>query len=364
MGKAVIGVTAFVALVAVGVFYVGSRTIPGTAEHRADRRQLLDTYGETYTKDWGAGDNPSSPSNNADETEHYFTITTDFMEWGWGDAIHMAPMHPERTFKQSMQDWEAWFGQRLGITAATKVADLGMGIGGPMRRMAAKTGADITGVTICKHQIERANALTPDSLKDQVTYVQSDYSHTPLPSDTFDVVYFMESLSHCENREHPLAEAFRILKPGGTVGAWQWMLQPHFDYENATQMEWKRGMEYGGGLRNLNTPKERAVEFKKAGFDVIEESVDMQDIAEKLGWTSWVTPLTDGHDMFTMFASSHWGRKLTSAFVWTMETAGVIEKGTYHISMMMEHCGRSTADAGEGGVFTPLWLTIAKKPLV
>jgi len=173
----------------------------------------------------------------------------------------------------------------------------------------------------------------------------------------------MESLSHCEHREHPLKEAFRILKPGGTVGAWQWMLQPAFDYENATQLEWKRGMEYGGGLRNLNKPSERIEEFKMAGFKVIEESVDMMDVAAEQGWTSWVTPLSSGHDMFTMFASSHFGRQLTSAFVWTFEKAGIIEEGTYRISKMMEHCGASTAYAGEAKVFTPLWLTIAKKPL-
>jgi len=280
-----VGVTVFVGVIAAGVFYVGSRTIPGTKSHegRGDRRELLETYDTHYVTEYGAGDHPSSPSNNADETEHYFTVTTDFMEWGWGDAIHMAPMHPEKSFKNSMRDWETFFGKRVGLTKDSKVADLGMGIGGPMRRMVERIGCTVTGVTICKHQIERAHALTPPEIEDKVTYIQSDYSNTGLPANSFDYVYFMESLSHCENREHPLAEAYRILKPGGKVGAWQWMLQPHFDYGNETQMEWKRGMEYGGGLRNLNKPAERAKEFEIAGFKVIDESVDMQDLADELG---------------------------------------------------------------------------------
>jgi hypothetical protein len=30
--------------------------------------------------------------------------------------------------------------------------------------------------------------------------------------------------------------------------------------------------------------------------------------------------------------------------------------------MMLEHCGASAARAGELGIFTPLWVTIGRKP--
>merc|ERR1712166_1164846 len=81
--------------------------------------------------------------------------------------------------------------------------------------------------------------------------------------------------------------AYRILKPGGKVGAWQWMLQPHFDYGNETQMEWKRGMEYGGGLRNLNKPAERAKEFEIAGFKDLGMGIGgpMRRMVERIGCT-------------------------------------------------------------------------------
>jgi len=179
---------------------------------------------------------------------------------------------------------------------------------------------------------------------------------------TFDRVYFMESLSHAEDRTPPLAQAYKLLKPGGVVGAWQWMLTPAFNYSNATHMELKRGMEYGGGLRNLNKPDERIVEFKKAGFEVTD-SYDMGTDAEARGWKGWWLAVTTGHDLMSTLTSSYMGRHLTMVTVWTLEKIGIAEKGTFKTSQMLEHCGFSAGAAGEMGVFTPLWVTLGRKPL-
>jgi len=77
----------------------------------------------------------------------------------------------------------------------------------------------------------------------------------------------MESLSHAEDRTPPLAQAKRIVKPGHLVGAWQWTLKPSFNYSDPLHLDLKRGMEYGGGLRNLNKPHERHEEWNKVTFD-------------------------------------------------------------------------------------------------
>jgi hypothetical protein len=62
--------------------------------------------------------------------ERYFTLTTDFFEYGWGDAIHMAPLKVGWAFKRSIAYWEQYFVSQMGIHKDMKVADLGMGIGG------------------------------------------------------------------------------------------------------------------------------------------------------------------------------------------------------------------------------------------
>ena len=247
-----------------------------------------------------------------------------------------------------------------------KVADLGMGVGGPARRLTEYTGASIEGVTNCKYQLQRAASLTaplPEWQKEKLKYTEGDYNDLPLSMErgTYDRVYFLESLSHCEDRAKPLKQAHDLLKKDGTglVGAWQWMLTPAFNYSDPAHVELKRGMEYGGGLRNLNKPEERIAEMERAGLEVIA-SWDMGVEGIKRGHQGWWVPIAQGHDTFTKMRSSHFGRKLTMAIVWFLEKVKIAETGTYRTALMMEHCGYSAATAGEMGIFTPMWVMIAK----
>lgn len=331
--------------------------------------EILARYDRMYgnATEWQGQQAAHDDHNNAAAAERYFTLITDFFEYGWGDAFHMAPLKPEWSFKRSMAFWEQNFWLTMGVKANMKVADLGMGIGGPMRRCAEFTGANVTGVTICQHQIHRANQITstlPNYIKDRTTYLHGDYNNLPsvMEPSSFDTAYFMESLSHAEDRASPLAQAAKIVKPGGIVAGWQWMLKPAFDYNNPRHMELKRGMEYGGGLRNLNKPEERHEEYRRAGLEVLE-SYDMGTDAIERGHLGWWVSLTTGVDIPTRLTSSHFGRKLTMATVKLLESIGVAEKGTLRTAMMLEHCGYSAATAGELGIFTPAWVTIARVPL-
>jgi sterol 24-C-methyltransferase len=265
-----------------------------------------------------------------------------------------------------MEETEKHFSMLLGVLPGSKVADLGMGVGGPMRRLAEFTGAFIEGVNYCKYQLKRADIITqtlPEYIKQRVTYTHGDYNNLPetMKPNTFDTAYFMESLSHAQDRTPLLAQAKKIVKPGKLVGAWQWMLKPAFNYSDPEHLELKRGMEYGGGLRNLNQPQERHVEWNKAGLEVLV-SYDMGEYFEQKGWLGWWISIQNGHDLPTMLTSSYYGRRLTMATVKLLELVGIAEAGTFQTSLMLEHCGFSAAVAGEMGIFTPAWVTIGIVP--
>merc|ERR1711957_579373 len=44
--------------------------------------------------------------NNKAAAERYFTLITDFFEYGWGDAFHVAPLKPGWSFSRSMAEVE------------------------------------------------------------------------------------------------------------------------------------------------------------------------------------------------------------------------------------------------------------------
>lgn len=258
-------------------WYLPSMAFPGKTLLDHTRQSINEQFDNYYgaSAAWGGEDTTSDATNNRDAAERYFTLTTELMEYGWGDAFHVAPVKPGWTFSRSMAFWETVFaGPHLGLKAGHKVADLGMGIGGPARRLVEFSGASIDGVTNCKYQLKRAATITktlPDKLRKLLKYIEGDYNSLPesMEQGTYDRAYFMESLAHCEDRSKPLEQARLLLKEDGLVGAWQWMLTPAFNYSDPVHIELKRGMEYGGGLRNLNKPEERIKEMEQAGLEVI-----------------------------------------------------------------------------------------------
>ena len=99
------------------------------------------------------------------------------------------------------------------------VLDLGCGIGGPLRGIVRATGANVTGITINKHQVVRAqeiNAQLTPYMQKRCNHVVMDYTDlSALPADSYAAAFYMESSLHVENRTKTFAETYRLLKPGG-----------------------------------------------------------------------------------------------------------------------------------------------------
>ena len=55
------------------------------------------------------------------------------------------------------------------------------------------------------------------SADSHVTILQRDYKNTGLPDESFDVVWACESIAHSPDQRDTLAEAYRLLKPGGRL---------------------------------------------------------------------------------------------------------------------------------------------------
>lgn len=77
-------------------------------------------------------------------------------EWGWGTSFHFSPLLPGKSIAASEAAHEARIGALLNLAPGKKALDAGCGVGGPMRTIAACTGAQIVGLTINDYQVERA----------------------------------------------------------------------------------------------------------------------------------------------------------------------------------------------------------------
>ena len=100
------------------------------------------------------------------------------------------------------------------ISPSTRVLDLGCGIGGPARYLAATFGCRVTGVDLSPDFIDAATYLTVRcELSDRVNFQIGDALHLPFEDAAFDTVFLQHVAMNIENRAALYAEVSRILTP-------------------------------------------------------------------------------------------------------------------------------------------------------
>jgi cyclopropane fatty-acyl-phospholipid synthase-like methyltransferase len=108
---------------------------------------------------------------------------------------------------------------RIGeIGANDRVLDAGCGLGGSSFWLAESVGAQVVGITLAQSQVDQARRIAARrGLADKVGFERANFTCTPFPSGSFDVVWALESLCHAEAKPMFYSEAARLLRPGGRL---------------------------------------------------------------------------------------------------------------------------------------------------
>ena len=105
------------------------------------------------------------------------------------------------------------------------MVDIGCGYGVDAHRVAERTGAHVSGLTISHAQAEKARYITPP-IQGKVSIEQGDWLQNTYPAQSFDRAIAVESLSHMQDKKRFFFEMHRVLVPGGRAAVACWTIEP------------------------------------------------------------------------------------------------------------------------------------------
>lgn len=188
----------------------------------------------------------------------------------------------------------------------------------------------------------------------------------PFDDNSFEAAYSIEATVHAPDLKDVYSEVFRVLKPGGMFGVYEWVMTSDYDDANPRHREIRLGLEKGGGIvQRINTLSDATIAIKAAGFELLKD----EDLAERPASVPWYWMFsgdmkyaqTLGH-FVTIVRLSSWGLKAAHNLFGFLESLGVIPVGTKKTADSLALTAECLAASGRERLFTPIYMMIARKP--
>src|ERR1700738_749548 len=120
----------------------------------------------------------------------------------------------------------------VGITADMSVLDIGSGVGGPARFLAATYGCRVTGVDLSEPFVDAARYLTERTGQNgQVSFQTASALEVPFDDGRFHVVLLQSVAMEIADRTRLYREIRRVVKSGGRFATFDVVLnngEPHY----------------------------------------------------------------------------------------------------------------------------------------
>ncbi|KAF3807904.1 Sterol 24-C-methyltransferase erg-4 [Colletotrichum gloeosporioides] len=300
-------------------------------------------------------------------TRQYYNLATDLYEYAWGASFHFCRFAYGEAFSRAIARHEHYLAHNMGLKGGMKVLDVGCGVGGPAREMVKFTGCHVTGLNINQYQVQRAtNYAAKEGLSHKLDFVQGDFMNIPFPDNSFDAVYAIEATVHAPSLEGVYKEIFRVLKPGGVFGVYEWLMTEEFNNNDLEHRRIRLHIEEGDGIAQMFKISDGLAAIRAAGFD-LELHHDLA--ADDDGPAPWYWPLDSDlryaqtlWDALTVLRMNKWGRVVAHNFFSVLETVRVIPAGTRKTAESLGKAADALVEGGKKKLFTPMYLMVGRKP--
>ena len=179
-------------------------------------------------------------------------------------------------------------------------------------------------------------------------------------------MYAIEATVHAPSLEGVYTEIFRVLKPGGTLGVYEWVMTGKYDNDNLDHREIRLGIEQGDGIANMAKASEAVRAIQAAGFELLVHE-DLADRPDPFPWYwaldsgSWYHAQTLG-DLLSTFRMTWLGRYTTRYLLSFLETIRLAPPGMVKTSDSLCAAAEALVRGGKEKLFTPMYLMVGQKP--
>ncbi len=188
--------------------------------------------------------------------------------------------------------------------------------------------------------------------------------HMEFPENSFDAVFVLEATVHAPSLQGVYEQIYRVLKPGGTFGVFEWVLTDKYDDSNPTHQATRLGIERGTGISSLQTRRHAEEAIQAAGF-TLEHA---EDLAARSDRIRWYYPIIgkfkheNWKDVIGLLRQTHIGRSIVGWLLTLLELVRIVPAGTAKTSGELALAADHIAAGGKAEIFTPMFFMIGKKP--
>jgi sarcosine/dimethylglycine N-methyltransferase len=151
---------------------------------------------------------------NSDDADNFY-----FHVWG-GEDIHIGLYEtPDEAIRDaSRRTVERMAGLVSGLGPDSRVLDMGAGYGGAARYLARTFGCKITALNLSETENDRDRQMNREQGLDHlIDVVDGSFEDVPAQDGSIDLVWSQDAILHSGHRDKVMAEAARVLRPGGDM---------------------------------------------------------------------------------------------------------------------------------------------------
>ncbi|KAJ7119651.1 S-adenosyl-L-methionine-dependent methyltransferase [Mycena epipterygia] len=328
-----------------------------------------------YTKFWNKDISQEDSTNTenrvdsyADVVNGYYDGATELYEYAWSQSFHFCRFYEGEAFGAALARHEHYLAAQMGLKPGMRVLDVGCGVGGPAREIARFSDVEIVGLNNNEFQLQRARRYTKKAgLDGQITFVQGDFMklEEQFGKNYFDAVYAIEATCHAPTWEGVYGEIFKVLKPGGIFGVYEWCMTDKWDPSVPSHAALQHEVELGNGIPEMRTLVRAREALETVGFKLQHD----EDLAERKTAVPWYYPLEGDlrkaqtlWDYITVLRMSRMGKFVTHNALWVLELLGLVPKGTHDVGEALKIAAISLVRGGQLKLFTPMYLVVSRKP--